>query len=186
MQLLNKRNGSSIKVKILTAFERYFKTTLLCYYIKSSKYKYKEVFPIQVASSISQLSDISCDASLLQNAIKRFESGHQLFYCCDNGVLVGYGWRVVGVLSYYAWEIASDICFKQSVDVLYDFFVNKDYRKRGIYKSLLHFIINNSEDNSILAIYAEASNIPSIKAIISCGFRFVSKLTHFSNKIMQM
>lgn len=185
MQQFKKINGSRLKVKILMGFKRFFKTTLYCYYIKSRRYQFEEIFPIQVASSICQLSEIKCDDSFLKIAIERFNSGHRLFYCCDNGILIAYGWLTECLTSYYAWEIANDIQFPQSVDVLCDFYVDPNYRRRGIYKSLLHFIINDCTEKKLLSIYAESTNVPSIKAIKSCGFRFVSKLTHFSNKIKE-
>lgn len=185
MQQFKKESISRIMVKILTAFKRVFSTTLYCYYVKSSRYQFDEVIPIQVASSICQLSDIKCDDYFLQIAIEKFKSGHRLFYCCDNGHLIAYGWLAECLTSYYAWEIANDIQFPQSVDVLCDFYVNPNYRRKGIYKSLLHFMINDCTEKKLLSIYAESTNVPSNKAIISCGFRFVSKLTHFSNKIKE-
>ena len=185
MGQLNKKKGSRIKVKIITAYERYFKTRLFCYYVKSSKYQFKEVYPIQVASSICQLSDIRCDDTFLQTAIDRFKSGHRLFYCCDNGTLIAYGWLTGYTTTYYAWEIANIIIFHQPVAVLYDSFVSPNYRRRGIQKSLIHARINWNNEGVLLAVYAESTNVPSIKAITSCGFRLVSKLTHFSNKIIE-
>lgn len=183
MAQLNKKNGSRVKRIILSAYERFFKTTLFCYYINKSKYQYNEVYPISVASSIEQLSEVCCDEGFRQLAKERFDLGHRLIYCCENATLIGYGWRVNNIQSFYAWEIANDIMFPQPVDVLYDFFVDPSYRKRGIYKSLLHFIINDSSGKSLLAIYADSTNVPSNKAIISCGFHFVTKLKHFSNRI---
>lgn len=180
---VKKRNCSRIKILILTAFERFFHTALYCYYIKSCKYQYKVVYPIQKASSIHQLSDIKCDDSFLKDAVEKFKSGHRLFFCSDNGNLIAYGWLTNSITSYYAWEIANTIHFNQPVMVLYNSFVSPNYRRRGIQKSLIHARINENIEGVLLAVYAESTNIPSIKAITSCGFSFVAKLTHFSNRV---
>lgn len=170
---------------VYTTFNRYCRCTLLCYYIRGRKYQYEEVFPVKIASSLGQLTKVCCDDAFRKQANYRFNLGHRLFYCCDKETLIAYGWLTGYTTSYYAWEIANNIIFHHSVAVLYDSYVNPNYRRRGIQKSLLHSRINNCEEGTLLVVYAESTNIPSNKAIISCGFSFVAKLTHFSNKIKQ-
>ena len=128
----------NIYVFILSAINRYCRCKLLCYYIRGSKYQYNEVYPIKVASSIEQLTEVYCEDSFRELAKKRFNLGHRLFYCCDNNELIAYGWLTGYTTTYYAWEIANEIIFHQSVAVLYDSFVSPNYRRRGIQKSLLH------------------------------------------------
>lgn len=183
MSWLNKINVSRIIDKILILYRRYFQTTLYLYYIKGSNYEWKEVYPIYVATTILQLSNVCCDDAFRRLAERRFHYGQHLIFSCDNATIIGYGWRIPITKAIYSQEIANDILFPKPIDVLYDFYVNPNYRKRGLYKSLLHFIINNSTENTRLVIYVESTNNPSIKAINSCGFRFVSKVTHFSNKV---
>jgi GNAT superfamily N-acetyltransferase len=169
--------------EIISLFHRFFKNELLCYYIRGSKYDYDEIFPIRKASRINHLIGVVCDDAFRNIAQKRFDIGHSLFYCCDDNVLIAYGWKTGITMSYYSWEIANSINFQQSVIVLYDSFVSPNYRRRGIQKSLIHARINDCEDGTIVAVYAEPLNIASNKAISHCGFSLVAKLTHFSHKI---
>ncbi len=172
-----------IRKKILENFKRYFKTKLYCYYIKGSNYQFEVVFPIDTAVSLKDLSDFVCNDVLLRNAKHRFDLGQKLYFCYDNKILVGYGWKVPITQKIYVWEIANSIHFQQPVDVLYDFYVNPNYRRKGIYKSLLNYIINDGDDKTLMVIYANTLNIPSNKAIKACGFRNIRTISFIHNLI---
>lgn len=178
-----KKNISKLLFKTTNTFKRYFKTKLLCYYIHGCNYQYNIVFPIKVASSIQHLSNIKCDEDFLIAAKERFHYGQILYYCCDKNAIVGYGWKASNNSIFYVWEIANNIHFSQNVEILYNFFVYPKYRRRGIYKSILHYIINHSSEESLLVIYADSNNIGSNKAIVECGFHLIDTLSFFSNKI---
>ena len=178
-------NYYNINTRIKMAYHRYFKTVLCVYIIKRSSCPSNETYQIRVAESLYQLSTIKCNDDFLRTAQKRFSIGHRLFFYCDNEKIVGTGWITRKTSSFYAWEIANAIHFQNSVEVLYDFYVHPDFRRRGIYKSLLRSIINDSiEKDSLFAIYAESSNYASNKAIVDTGFELVGQLSHFSNNVI--
>lgn len=170
-----------IKKKILVNYQRYLKTQLYLYYTRGARYQYEKVFPIDIATSLHQLSSFVCDKDFMIIAKHRFSLGQTLFYCYDNNVIVGYGWKVSRINQFYAWEIGNNIHFHQPVDVLYDFYVYPDYRRRGIYKSILRFIANTSIENVLMVIYAETANDPSNTAIRECGFHLVKTINFVSS-----
>lgn len=170
-------------IKVYLIYKRYFKTRLKCYYTRGNKHQFNIVIPIQSARSVQQLPTFNFDNAFLQTAYNRFKLNHQLFFCVDNNIIVGYGWKATGLRKFYAWEIAHNVIFNQAVDVMYDFFVDEKYRRKGIYKSMLHYIINDATKNSILFIYAETANYPSNKAIEDCGFQYIDTVNNLSNKI---
>jgi len=166
-----------------TTFQRYFKKKILCYYSRSKKHSFEEIFPIMKANNLDEMNGIVLNETFRINAAKRFDLGHRIYYCCDKNNLIAYGWKTGITKSYYSWEIANKIYFNKPVYLLYDSYVNPVYRRRGIQKSLLHARMNDCEEGSLIAVYAEPSNTPSIKAITNCGFKPVGILTHFSSTI---
>ena len=172
---------SRVVNKLTTTFKRYLSNCLCCYSIKANNYEYKISFPICTISSLEELSKIECENDFVAVAKIRISAGHQLVCCCDNNRIIASGWHAKDVSNFYAWEIAGDIKFHNPVDVLYDFYVKPTYRGKGIYQSLLHFIINNSMADKVLVIYAEKSNKISNLAILKCGFHILTTITHFNN-----
>lgn len=169
--------------KLYNSYKRVFKNKFYCYYIYGGGRQFQILYPIGTATSLCQLSHFVCDKSFIDNANHRFLLGHILYYCHDKKTIIGYGWKIPNVKKNYAWEIASMIHFKNPVDILYDFYVNPNYRRRGIYKSLLNFIVNCSTNKSKIIIYAEITNYPSNKAIKECGFNYFKKISFLSSHL---
>ena len=175
--------ASNITKIILYNYKRFFKTKLYCYYTRGTNYQFKVLFPIETAESLRHLSNYVCDDVLLRNAKRRFDLGQILFFCHDNNNIIGYGWKVPTTKMIYVWEVANNIHFQQPVDVLYDFYVNPNYRRKGIYKSILHYIINDNVGKSLMVIYANTLNFPSNKAIKDCGFHYIHTISFINNVI---
>lgn len=172
-----------IRKKILVNCRRFCKTKLYCYYTSGSNYQFKVVFPIETATSLDHLSGFASNDVFLNNAMHRFDIGQKLFFCHDNNNIIGYGWKAPLTQKIYVWEIANSIHFQQPVDVLYDFYVNPNYRRKGIYKSILHYIINDDIEQTLMVIYADINNYPSNKAINECGFHYIHTISFTHNVI---
>jgi GNAT superfamily N-acetyltransferase len=63
--------------------------------------------------------------------------------------------------------------------LLYDFYTRDCFRGRGVYKSLLRFILTQRESefrSKAMLIYVRRDNVASVKGINSCGFEPIDRV----------
>ena len=139
---------------------------------------------VQIAKSIKELNEKISNTEIDEETLtERFNDSDELYYLEESGQMVAYGWVRKNATDFYVYETACTVSFSKNVNVLYDFYVNPSFRRKGYYSSLLKTIISVSEKNERLIIYALSTNENSIKGIKKSGFSFVGEVSYFKRKI---
>ena len=168
--------------KLRATFNRNYTNQVLCFADGREINPVQPSFPIQAAVTSEALTNLDLPSHFMDFAMQRLNNGTELIYCCEDETLIAYGWRTKNVNRFYVYEIAGDIVFDKPVDVLYDFVVLPQYRNRGIYKSMLRFLLSTRTVGRHSVIYADSDNAASLKVIRVCGFQEVGKVSHFSRR----
>lgn len=140
-------------------------------------------YKIGVATNIGAVSNLDYSSDMRGVMIRRFSSGHVMYYVSYFSTIVSYGWKADNMNDFYVYEIANHIRFYNKHNVLYDFFTRPSYRRLGLYYALLLYIISSNKDSMIpLLIYADKNNHPSINAIRKAGFEKVGVCSHIRTR----
>lgn len=108
---------------------------------------------------------------------KRFKNKSHFCVLDEDDHFGCWGWYHKGESKFYVLEIDKKIIIPENAAVLYHFFTNENYRRRGYYTELLQNIVLHCGRNYAI-IYAYGTNMASTGAIKKAGFRFVGRYGH--------
>ncbi len=108
---------------------------------------------------------------------ERFNQKSIFYMLAEDGHYGCWGWGAQNEKQFNVLEINRRCEIPDDVSVLYHFYTNENYRRRGYYTELLRRIVaSNSKKYCI--IYAYDYNIASRTAIQKSGFTYIATLKH--------
>lgn len=148
----------------------YANETLLVYSKRKGNSLTKRNSDIILLTTVNELESVFC-TSVIFRVIKEELSRGSLAYCyIYQGEVVHYSFLANNEIKVYTSEILGNISFSKSL-YIYNCYTNEKHRGKGIFKSILNYIINNCPgDESFISIAATKDNISSNSVIRSLGF----------------
>lgn len=111
------------------------------------------------------------------NASERFREKSHFCMIAENNHYGCWGWYNAEPQDFYLLEIDRTERLPQNSAVLFHYFSNPDFRRRGYYFDLLRNVaLNNGKEYSI--IYAYDTNPASSNAMRKAGYKFAGRLSH--------
>lgn len=156
---------------------RYILNTLSGFFVSNSKtillYSPKTTFlpeydskNIRFCTDMTEIERIASPRLRLTPYKKWLKAGSQLAICEENNRIVAYGW--VHFHRYFVHGVG-EIVLSDSQAWLGPFFVDKDYRGKGIQKKMIQYCMKNTPPRYYITS-ANAKNTPSLKSFEKLGF----------------
>ena len=108
---------------------------------------------------------------------KRFREKSHFCVITDDGHYGCWGWYTTAADDFYVLEIDRTSKIPENASVLFHYFANPDFRRRGYYYDLLRKVASeNGKEYSI--VYAYDTNPASSNAIKKAGYKYVGRMGH--------
>ena len=114
-----------------------------------------------------------------RNLLNRFSEGNTLCTLKKGQLTIGLGWKNNNSSNWYISEVDKYFLLKNKI-ILFDFWMFKQYRKKGYYSKML-FLIKNEITKKKFIIYSLSTNKSSIKGILRAGFKLKKKISKFND-----
>lgn len=118
--------------------------------------------------------------SLLSQAQRRFDSNEVLYSIIIDNTLAHWGWFAPGGRTHIFTDTQMKFESQMNSAVLYDFYTEPHFRKRGLYRACMTAMIEDARSLGITTVYISVShdNIASKSAIESVGFSPIKTFIH--------
>ncbi len=110
---------------------------------------------------------------------ERFSQGHHFCVVTENDHYGCWGWYTTSDKAFLVSEINRSSPVPSDATILFHYYTNENFRRKGYYYDLLRFIASTVKKDYAI-IYAYDTNPASSNAIRKAGFRFAGRLNHKS------
>ena len=111
------------------------------------------------------------------DAKKRFSENSHFALITEDNHFGCWGWYTTKPKEFYVLEIDSESVIPPDTSILYHYFSNENYRRKGYYVELLQNVVASCKKDYAV-IYAYDTNPASSGAIRKAGFKYMGRFGH--------